>query len=181
MPTGDEDLDKRRRKMIEEKIQMMRRNQERRLQRKNQQLISAGGEPMQMKGTTKPDTTRKCGHCGQIGHMKTNRKCPLWAQFNGPNAQGSPATATASTPNSTMAGTASASGFVSGLPSTLDANVGILPTPTPQQSQSSQHLSQTQPSEMAAPSPNQPPSNPGTPSAPPTQPKIKLNLGKKPE
>jgi transcription initiation factor TFIID subunit 1 len=22
---------------------------------------------------------RRCGNCGQIGHMKTNRKCPKWA------------------------------------------------------------------------------------------------------
>lgn len=25
---------------------------------------------------------RKCGNCGQVGHMKTNRKCPRWVEFN---------------------------------------------------------------------------------------------------
>ncbi|TIC66273.1 hypothetical protein E3Q03_02238 [Wallemia mellicola] len=154
-PTGDEELDRRRAKMIEEKINLMRRNQERRLQRKNQQLTSAGGEPLQMKTTTKSDTTRKCGNCGQIGHMKTNRKCPLWAQFHGPNAQPSP-NAAAQLPTPTVAATP---GIVSGLPSTIDAN-NVAGFGTPQ---------------------NQGPtpaggSQPGTPAGA-NQSKIKLNVG----
>ncbi|KAI9595620.1 hypothetical protein BDF19DRAFT_441045 [Syncephalis fuscata] len=29
-------------------------------------------------GFRKEGTTRRCGNCGQLGHMKTSRKCPLW-------------------------------------------------------------------------------------------------------
>lgn len=25
---------------------------------------------------------RRCANCGAVGHMKTNRKCPKWAEFN---------------------------------------------------------------------------------------------------
>ncbi|KAI6008371.1 TAF1 transcription initiation factor TFIID subunit TAF1 [Pisolithus orientalis] len=81
-PTGDADTDKRYKKRLEERIARMKKNQERRLHRKNAKLVKEGGAPMQIDRPLKPDTTRRCGHCGQMGHMKTNRKCPRWAEFN---------------------------------------------------------------------------------------------------
>ncbi|KIY51236.1 hypothetical protein FISHEDRAFT_64273 [Fistulina hepatica ATCC 64428] len=96
-PTGDADKDKRARKRLEEEIARMKKNQERRLHRKNAKIIKEGGMPMQLSRTIKPDTTRRCGHCGQVGHMKTNRKCPLWAQFNSGTAPG-PSTSVTSPP-----------------------------------------------------------------------------------
>ncbi|KIM70364.1 hypothetical protein SCLCIDRAFT_1207703 [Scleroderma citrinum Foug A] len=81
-PTGDADTDKRYRKRLEERIARMKKNQERRLHRKNAKIVKEGGTPMQINRPLKPDTTRRCGHCGQMGHMKTNRKCPRWAEFN---------------------------------------------------------------------------------------------------
>ncbi|KAF7339271.1 putative transcription initiation factor TFIID subunit [Mycena sanguinolenta] len=83
-PTGDADKDKRAKKRLEEEIARMKKNQERRMIRKNAKIIQAGGTPMQLNRPIKPDTTRRCGHCGQLGHMKTNRKCPRWAEFNTP-------------------------------------------------------------------------------------------------
>ncbi|KAJ6575353.1 TAF1 transcription initiation factor TFIID subunit TAF1 [Mycena capillaripes] len=83
-PTGDADKDKRAKKRLEEEIARMKKNQERRLHRKNAKIVQAGGTPMQLNRPIKPDTTRRCGHCGQLGHMKTNRKCPRWAEFNTP-------------------------------------------------------------------------------------------------
>ncbi|KAJ7651717.1 TAF1 transcription initiation factor TFIID subunit TAF1 [Mycena polygramma] len=91
-PTGDADKDKRAKKRLEEEIARMKKNQERRLHRKNAKIVQAGGTPMQLNRPIKPDTTRRCGHCGQLGHMKTNRKCPRWAEFNTPG----PATPTGS-------------------------------------------------------------------------------------
>ncbi|KAI0778747.1 atypical/TAF1 protein kinase [Trametes elegans] len=85
-PTGDAERDKRARKRIEEEIARMKKNQERRLHRKNAKIVKEGGTPLQLNRPIKPDTTRRCGHCGQMGHMKTNRKCPRWAEFN----QGAP-------------------------------------------------------------------------------------------
>ncbi|KAI0308313.1 TAF1 transcription initiation factor TFIID subunit TAF1 [Multifurca ochricompacta] len=85
-PTGDIDRDARRRS-------------ERRLHRKNAKIAKEGGTPMTLNRPIKPDTTRRCGHCGQMGHMKTNRKCPRWAEFNSgvqPPATPTPATASAS-------------------------------------------------------------------------------------
>jgi len=82
-PTGDVDKDKRAKKRLADEIARMKKNQERRLHRKNAKLAKEGGTPLALK-RTKPDTTRRCGHCGQMGHMKTNRKCPRWAEFNTP-------------------------------------------------------------------------------------------------
>lgn len=85
-PTGDAERDARAKKRLEEEIARMKKNQERRLHRKNAKIVKEGGMPMQLNRPMKPDTTRRCGHCGQMGHMKTNRKCPRWAEFNSPNA-----------------------------------------------------------------------------------------------
>ncbi|KAJ1679167.1 hypothetical protein EV182_002600 [Spiromyces aspiralis] len=30
----------------------------------------------------KKDVIRRCGNCGQLGHMKTNKKCPRYYEFN---------------------------------------------------------------------------------------------------
>ncbi|KAI0915196.1 hypothetical protein AcV5_005472 [Taiwanofungus camphoratus] len=81
-PTGDADKDRRAKKRLEEEIARMKKNQEQRLHRKNAKIVKEGGTPMQLHRPVKPDTTRRCGHCGQMGHMKTNRKCPRWAEFN---------------------------------------------------------------------------------------------------
>ncbi|KAI6031564.1 TAF1 transcription initiation factor TFIID subunit TAF1 [Pisolithus microcarpus] len=70
-PTGDADTDKRYKKRLEERIARMKKNQERRLHRKNAKLVKEGGAPMQIDRPLKPDTTRRCGHCGQMGHMST--------------------------------------------------------------------------------------------------------------
>lgn len=68
-PTGDEEKDKRARKRLEEEIARMKKNQERRLHRKNAKITKEGGTPLHLNRPVKPDTTRRCGHCGQMGHM----------------------------------------------------------------------------------------------------------------
>ncbi|KAH9065639.1 TAF1 transcription initiation factor TFIID subunit TAF1 [Lactarius vividus] len=100
-PTGDIDRDARAKKRLEEEIMRMKKNQERRLHRKNAKIAKEGGTPMTLNRPIKPDTTRRCGHCGQMGHMKTNRKCPRWAEFNSgtqPPATPTPAAAAAGSP-----------------------------------------------------------------------------------
>ncbi|KAH7885981.1 TAF1 transcription initiation factor TFIID subunit TAF1 [Phlebopus sp. FC_14] len=97
-PTGDADTDKRYKKRLEERIARMKKNQERRLHRKNAKIVKEGGTPMQLSRPLKPDTTRRCGHCGQMGHMKTNRKCPRWAEFNTGAPPATPASATSPPP-----------------------------------------------------------------------------------
>ncbi|KZV94138.1 hypothetical protein EXIGLDRAFT_767429 [Exidia glandulosa HHB12029] len=90
-PTGDADKDRRYKKRLAEELARMKKNQERRLHRKNAKIAMEGGTPLTLKRPMKPDTTRRCGHCGQMGHMKTNRKCPRWAEFNQPQPPGAPA------------------------------------------------------------------------------------------
>jgi len=134
-PTGDADRDGRAKKKcvcfshvrrfcawtltllprLHEELARMKKNQERRLVRKNAKLAAEGGQLLNLK-RAKPDTTRRCGNCGQIGHMsacalvlvimlwhgadgdfaETNRKCPRWAEFNQPLPPG--ATAPVPTP-----------------------------------------------------------------------------------
>jgi transcription initiation factor TFIID subunit 1, fungi type len=74
-PTGDADKDKRAKKRqasfhiflgfiiecfgcrLEEEIARMKKNQERRLHRKNAKIVKEGGTPMQLDRPPKPDTT----------------------------------------------------------------------------------------------------------------------------
>ncbi|KAI2686158.1 hypothetical protein DTO012A7_1848 [Penicillium roqueforti] len=73
-PTGDTELDARNRKLIEAELGRLNRNKERRFAREKQKGIPRSGDP-----DGKPaGTQRKCANCGQVGHIKTNKKlCPL--------------------------------------------------------------------------------------------------------
>ncbi|GAA6041854.1 hypothetical protein JCM8097_004508 [Rhodosporidiobolus ruineniae] len=86
LPSDDEGKNERRKKRLKEQLEKLKRNQERRLARKNQKLGLAPGElGVGGKKVIKTETTRVCGNCGQRGHMKTSRKlCPRWAEFNQP-------------------------------------------------------------------------------------------------
>ncbi|KAF8632973.1 hypothetical protein AX15_001570 [Amanita polypyramis BW_CC] len=103
-PTGDADKDKRAKRRLEEEIARMKKNQERRLHRKNAKIVKEGGTPLQLNRPIKPDTTRRCGHCGQMGHMKTNRKCPRWAEFNSGTGPIPPTPSTSATSPPPMGG-----------------------------------------------------------------------------
>ncbi|KAJ5584334.1 transcription initiation factor TFIID [Penicillium hispanicum] len=75
-PTGDPEVDARNRKLLEAELSRLNRNKERRFAREKQKGISrAGDSPADGKPT---GTQRKCANCGQVGHIKTNKKlCPL--------------------------------------------------------------------------------------------------------
>lgn len=76
---------------IEEQLARLKRNAERRLARRNAKaqrhhLLSSNGPFAHVKngGAKRSDTVRRCGNCGQLGHMKTNRqKCPMWQKMEG--------------------------------------------------------------------------------------------------
>ncbi|KAM0746937.1 hypothetical protein T439DRAFT_350223 [Meredithblackwellia eburnea MCA 4105] len=84
--SDDESKNERRRKRLKEQLEKLKRNQERRLARKNQKLgIPVGAVGVGGKRAVKTETTRICGNCGQRGHMKTSKKlCPRWHEFNAP-------------------------------------------------------------------------------------------------
>ena len=75
-PTGDPEVDARNRKLLEAELSRLNRNKERRFAREKQKGIARSGDsPADGKPT---GTQRKCANCGQVGHIKTNKKlCPL--------------------------------------------------------------------------------------------------------
>jgi len=95
MPTDDAEKNERLKKKLADHIANLKHNQDRRMQRKNMKAgvrhqPNADGSITITKRASrgaKQETTRKCGNCGQIGHMKTNRKCPRWLEFHDPNKQ----------------------------------------------------------------------------------------------
>lgn len=143
----------------------MKKNQERRLHRKNAKIVKEGGTPMQLNRPVKPDTTvrlfysffvcivlklvqRRCGHCGQMGHMKTNRKCPRWAEFNsGTPAMPTPAGSATSPPaTSPSANSVSFSPtFPSAGPSSFPTGGSSLRVPNPMMSHGPSPLAMSPP------------------------------------
>jgi len=82
-PTGDPEEDRLRAEAIERRMSQMQKNQQRRVQRKRYLANSLGelGE--------NPDSNRRCGACGQMGHTKANRNCPMFnANSVGPSPIG---------------------------------------------------------------------------------------------
>ncbi|KAJ5089808.1 transcription initiation factor TFIID [Penicillium argentinense] len=75
-PTGDPEVDARNQKLLQVELNRLHRNKERRFAREKQKGITrAGDSPADGKPT---GTQRKCANCGQVGHIKTNKKlCPL--------------------------------------------------------------------------------------------------------
>ncbi|XP_011211666.2 transcription initiation factor TFIID subunit 1 isoform X2 [Bactrocera dorsalis] len=103
---------KREKRRIQEQLRRIKRNQERErlaLLAQNQKLQPGGmptslGDPKSSGGSShkerdtphkevspsrkkfklKPDLKLKCGACGQVGHMRTNKACPLYTGLQGP-------------------------------------------------------------------------------------------------
>ncbi|KAI5307335.1 hypothetical protein KEM56_007269 [Ascosphaera pollenicola] len=96
-PTGDPETDARRMRHIQEELQRLQRNKERRHAREKQKGMGGGsidlGSPSSAAGGFGAfgalaatgagpgkggGTTRKCANCGMVGHIKTNKKmCPM--------------------------------------------------------------------------------------------------------
>ncbi|KIX98296.1 uncharacterized protein Z520_05597 [Fonsecaea multimorphosa CBS 102226] len=85
-PTGDPEQDARRKKRLEEALAQLEKNKARRQKRnKNKEALQAatspGGTAMSPDGEgagggsrNAQPTQRKCANCGQVGHIKTNKK-----------------------------------------------------------------------------------------------------------
>jgi transcription initiation factor TFIID subunit 1 len=93
-PTGDAEFDALKRQELERELARLSRNQERRVAREKQKGITNPGSPSAAaspgqsdtgdgttpqkggtgRGRNKDGTARKCANCGQVGHIKTNRK-----------------------------------------------------------------------------------------------------------
>ncbi|SPO02221.1 related to transcription initiation factor IID 250K chain splice form 2 [Cephalotrichum gorgonifer] len=92
-PTGDANMDRAIAKKIQTELGRLEKNRERRLQREQNKKLQDGASAMSPDAAPqdKPitGTTRKCANCGQVGHIKTNKKlCPLLNGTVKPNASG---------------------------------------------------------------------------------------------
>uniref|UniRef100_A0A1A8GXV0 Transcription initiation factor TFIID subunit n=2 Tax=Nothobranchius korthausae TaxID=1143690 RepID=A0A1A8GXV0_9TELE len=65
------------RRRIQEQLRRLKRNQEK-------DKIKGPPEKKTKKVKERPDLKLKCGACGAIGHMRTNKFCPLYNQTNAP-------------------------------------------------------------------------------------------------
>ncbi|KAF1365110.1 hypothetical protein EJ07DRAFT_171014 [Lizonia empirigonia] len=74
-PTGDPEYDRQQTLKLMAELKRLERNMERRQGREKAKGQSAGGDGGPGKGGATP---RKCANCGEVGHIKTNKKlCPL--------------------------------------------------------------------------------------------------------
>ncbi|KAJ8348205.1 hypothetical protein SKAU_G00267940 [Synaphobranchus kaupii] len=65
------------RRRIQEQLRRLKRNQEK-------DRFKGPPEKKAKKVKERPDLKLKCGACGSIGHMRTNKFCPLYYQTNAP-------------------------------------------------------------------------------------------------
>lgn len=90
-PTGDEAMDALQRQKLQQELARVERNLDRREAREKTKVRAPGspatgvgspgpsetaenGTPQKGRGKNKDGTARKCANCGQVGHIKTNRK-----------------------------------------------------------------------------------------------------------
>lgn len=74
--TNDEEKNQKTKKLLEEQLAKLQKNQERRNARK-------ANKEQNGKGSGKPkSTSRRCATCGAIGHIRTNKACPMYAEGN---------------------------------------------------------------------------------------------------
>ncbi|CCH46777.1 putative transcription initiation factor TFIID [Wickerhamomyces ciferrii] len=75
--TNDEEKNQKNKKLLEEQLAKLQKNQERRNARK------VSKENMGGKGIGKgKSTARRCQNCGGIGHIRTNKACPMYDESN---------------------------------------------------------------------------------------------------
>ncbi|KAI9803832.1 MAG: hypothetical protein M1825_001712 [Sarcosagium campestre] len=86
-PTGNAEEDRRNQKRIAEELARLERNKDRRIARDKQKGLFVGDGSARSPGSPSSPaagsikstgTQRKCANCGQVGHIKTNKKlCPM--------------------------------------------------------------------------------------------------------
>ncbi|KAI8335611.1 hypothetical protein BD560DRAFT_451101 [Blakeslea trispora] len=90
-PTDDEEKNARMKKRIQDQLAKLKRNAERRRQRQLAKQAALAENPVLglIRGK-REGAMRRCGNCGQMGHMKTNKNCPKFYLNFTQNADGPP-------------------------------------------------------------------------------------------
>ncbi|KAI8070905.1 hypothetical protein BC940DRAFT_294725 [Gongronella butleri] len=85
---------------IRMQLNRLKRNAERRRQRQlgKQAMLAENPVLGLIRGSRNEGAMRRCGNCGAIGHMKTNKKCPMFYVVNGGQPPSAGSTPQASTP-----------------------------------------------------------------------------------
>ncbi|OZJ06220.1 hypothetical protein BZG36_00761, partial [Bifiguratus adelaidae] len=98
-PTDDEEKNARMKKRIQAQLVKLKRNAERRRQRQFAKQAALAENPVLglINKGKKEGQVRRCGNCGQLGHMKTNRSCPMFYVLN-PNIERPPSAGAPPTP-----------------------------------------------------------------------------------
>ncbi|KAG1460419.1 hypothetical protein G6F56_005952 [Rhizopus delemar] len=84
-PTDDEEKNARMKKRIQDQLAKLKRNAEKRRQRQlTKQAALAENPVLGLIRGKREGAMRRCGNCGQLGHMKTNKNCPKFYEMNDP-------------------------------------------------------------------------------------------------
>ncbi|CAO3671258.1 unnamed protein product [Rhizopus stolonifer] len=84
-PTDDDEKNARMKKRIQDQLAKLKRNAERRRQRQlTKQAALAENPVLGLIRGKREGAMRRCGNCGQLGHMKTNKNCPNFYLMNDP-------------------------------------------------------------------------------------------------
>ncbi|KAG1603315.1 hypothetical protein G6F47_001952 [Rhizopus delemar] len=84
-PTDDVEKNARMKKRIQDQLAKLKRNAERRRQRQlTKQAALAENPVLGLIRGKREGAMRRCGNCGQLGHMKTNKNCPKFYLMNDP-------------------------------------------------------------------------------------------------
>ncbi|ORZ03870.1 hypothetical protein BCR43DRAFT_451500 [Syncephalastrum racemosum] len=87
-PTDDVEKNARMKKRIQDQLAKLKRNAERRRQRQLAKQAALAENPVLglIRGK-REGAMRRCGNCGQLGHMKTNKNCPMFHVMNNLNKE----------------------------------------------------------------------------------------------
>ncbi len=120
-PGEDGELNALKKQELERELARLSRNKERREAREKQKGIfnpgspsgaaspgqsdtADGTTPQKGRGRNKDGTARKCANCGQVGHIKTNRKSVFWCSLCGGYQDSVPLVSSNTTPTSAAKG-----------------------------------------------------------------------------
>lgn len=78
--TNDENQNKRFLRTLELNLARLQRNQERRQARQQQKKASTSNEDGSTPLPKDKKTSRKCATCGAVGHIRTNKSCPMYKE-----------------------------------------------------------------------------------------------------
>lgn len=90
---NDEEKQMKQKKLLEEQLARLQKSQERRHARKMAKEKSKDGKVSKAK-----NTTRRCATCGAIGHIRTNKSCPMYNGGSNVPGTASSTVANSSTP-----------------------------------------------------------------------------------